>query len=212
MEVVGIEAAFFVLQGMINEICLREGLGDGGSPTRAAVAPRCYGDGDGVDFDGGVIVVPLTVERLLNSPIRVHRQLTGFWQSVSKDLSDPVRSHKIWILDKDVSPFFRKAVQFYDELAKQMVNQGHVLDSWTFLLLPLLRKDQLNVCCAQCIVIEDALAGVQAAHAAQMRCIAVTTTLFEGTLKEAKPSLIRKNIGNVSLEDILAGGSSYSSM
>ncbi|KAJ0793226.1 putative protein transport protein Sec23 [Helianthus annuus] len=45
---------------------------------------------------------------------------------VSKDLSDPVRSHKD--LDKDAAPFFRKAVQFYEELAKQMVNQGHVLD------------------------------------------------------------------------------------
>ncbi|KAJ0707653.1 putative riboflavin kinase [Helianthus annuus] len=70
----------------------------------------------------------------------------------------------------------------------------------------------LNVPPSECLVIEDALAGVQAAQAAQMRCIAVTTTLSEDTLKEAKPSLIRKNIGNISLEDILDGGSSYSSM
>ncbi|KAK1432524.1 hypothetical protein QVD17_09421 [Tagetes erecta] len=68
----------------------------------------------------------------------------------------------------------------------------------------------LNVPPSECIVIEDALAGVQAAKAAQMRCIAVTTTLSEDTLKEAKPSLIRKDIGNVSLEDILGGGSSSS--
>ncbi|KAJ0534566.1 putative transcription factor WD40-like family [Helianthus annuus] len=68
----------------------------------------------------------------------------------------------------------------------------------------------LNVPPSECLVIEDALAGVQAAQAAQMRCIAVTTTLSEDTLKEAKPSLIRKNIGNISLEDILDGGSSYS--
>ncbi|KAD5508880.1 hypothetical protein E3N88_16583 [Mikania micrantha] len=45
---------------------------------------------------------------------------------VSKDLSDPVRSHKD--LDKDAAPYFRKAVQFYEELSNQMVNQGHVLD------------------------------------------------------------------------------------
>ncbi|GJZ88890.1 transport protein Sec23-like protein [Tanacetum coccineum] len=45
---------------------------------------------------------------------------------ISKDLSDPVRSHKD--LDKDAAPYFRKAVQFYEELAKQMVSQGHVLD------------------------------------------------------------------------------------
>ncbi|KAL7219760.1 hypothetical protein ACSBR2_012761 [Camellia fascicularis] len=45
---------------------------------------------------------------------------------VSKDLSDPVRSHKD--LDKDAAPYFKKAVQFYEELAKQLVSQGHVLD------------------------------------------------------------------------------------
>ncbi|CAA0840401.1 Sec23/Sec24 protein transport family protein [Striga hermonthica] len=45
---------------------------------------------------------------------------------VSKDLSDPVRSHKD--LDKDAAPFFKKAVQFYDQLGKQLVSQGHVLD------------------------------------------------------------------------------------
>ncbi|XP_034706716.1 protein SUPPRESSOR OF QUENCHING 1, chloroplastic [Vitis riparia] len=65
----------------------------------------------------------------------------------------------------------------------------------------------LDVPPGECIVIEDALAGVQAAKAAQMRCIAVTTTLPEETLKAAGPSLIRKEIGNVSVHDILTGGS-----
>ncbi|KAG6702381.1 protein SUPPRESSOR OF QUENCHING 1, chloroplastic isoform X1 [Carya illinoinensis] len=65
----------------------------------------------------------------------------------------------------------------------------------------------LNVLPSECIVIEDALAGVQAAKAAQMRCIAVTTTLSEETLKAASPSLIRNEIGSVSLHDILRGGS-----
>ncbi|KAJ6809322.1 protein transport protein SEC23 [Iris pallida] len=45
---------------------------------------------------------------------------------VSKDLSEPVRSHKD--LDKDAAPYFLKAVKFYDNLAKQLVSQGHVLD------------------------------------------------------------------------------------
>ncbi|KAJ3683914.1 hypothetical protein LUZ60_014141 [Juncus effusus] len=45
---------------------------------------------------------------------------------VSKDLSEPVRSHKD--LDKDAVPHFQKAVKFYDGLAKQLVTQGHVLD------------------------------------------------------------------------------------
>ncbi|BBH06476.1 haloacid dehalogenase-like hydrolase family protein [Prunus dulcis] len=65
----------------------------------------------------------------------------------------------------------------------------------------------LDVPVSECIVIEDALAGVQAAKAAKMRCIAVKTTLSEETLKAAGPSLIRNEIGNVSLDDILSGGS-----
>ncbi|KAK4739395.1 hypothetical protein R3W88_003092 [Solanum pinnatisectum] len=65
----------------------------------------------------------------------------------------------------------------------------------------------LDVPTSECIVIEDALAGVQAAKAAKMRCIAVTTTLSEDTLKAAEPSLIRKEISDISLEDILNRGS-----
>ncbi|RWR74634.1 zinc finger protein [Cinnamomum micranthum f. kanehirae] len=45
---------------------------------------------------------------------------------VSKDLSEPVRSHKD--LDKDAAPYFNKAVKFYENIAKQLVSQGHVLD------------------------------------------------------------------------------------
>lgn len=65
----------------------------------------------------------------------------------------------------------------------------------------------LNVPPNECIVIEDALAGVQAAKAAQMRCIALTTTLSEERLKVAGPSLVRKEIQSVSLDDIVSGGS-----
>ncbi|XP_027351867.1 protein SUPPRESSOR OF QUENCHING 1, chloroplastic isoform X4 [Abrus precatorius] len=65
----------------------------------------------------------------------------------------------------------------------------------------------LNVPPSECIVIEDALAGVLAAKAAQMRCIAVRTTLSDEALESADPALIRDDIGNVSLDDILSGGS-----
>ncbi|KAL5700311.1 Protein SUPPRESSOR OF QUENCHING 1 [Ranunculus cassubicifolius] len=64
----------------------------------------------------------------------------------------------------------------------------------------------LDVPPGECIVIEDALAGVQAAKAAEMRCIAVTTTLDDEALKQVGPALIRKDIGNISLQDILSGG------
>lgn len=57
---------------------------------------------------------------------------------MSKDLSEPVRSHKD--LHKDAAPFFKKAVNFYEELAKQLVNQGHVLDVFASAL------DQVCLC------------------------------------------------------------------
>ncbi|XP_057439055.1 protein SUPPRESSOR OF QUENCHING 1, chloroplastic isoform X2 [Lotus japonicus] len=65
----------------------------------------------------------------------------------------------------------------------------------------------LNVPPSECIVIEDALAGVQAAKAAQMRCIAVRTTLSDEALEPAGPTFIRDDIGSVSLDEILNGGS-----
>ncbi|KAK9735763.1 hypothetical protein RND81_04G226100 [Saponaria officinalis] len=65
----------------------------------------------------------------------------------------------------------------------------------------------LGVPQSECIVIEDALAGLQAAKAAKMRCIVVTTTLSEERLATEAPSLIRKDIGNITLDDIVNGGS-----
>jgi len=44
------------------------------------------------------------------------------------------------------------------------------------------------------------------------RCIVVTTTLSQETLSTAGPSLIRKDIGNITLDDIISGGSSPNSM
>ncbi|KAL2319408.1 hypothetical protein Fmac_028377 [Flemingia macrophylla] len=45
---------------------------------------------------------------------------------VSKQLSEPIRSHKD--LDKDSVTHYHKCVKFYDGLSKQLVHQGHVLD------------------------------------------------------------------------------------
>ncbi|CAO2837602.1 unnamed protein product [Amaranthus hypochondriacus] len=73
-------------------------------------------------------------------------------------------------------------------------------------------SDILNVPPNECIVIEDALAGLQAANAARMRCIVVTTTLSEAALATESPSIIRKDIGNITLDDIISGGSSLHSM
>ncbi|ESQ46071.1 hypothetical protein EUTSA_v10000056mg [Eutrema salsugineum] len=45
---------------------------------------------------------------------------------VSRELSEPIRSHKD--IDKDSAPYYHKAVDFYETLAKQLVHQGHILD------------------------------------------------------------------------------------
>ncbi|GER45157.1 transport family protein [Striga asiatica] len=50
----------------------------------------------------------------------------GLGAIVSKNLSEPIRSHKD--LDKDSAPHYHKAVKFYEGLSKQLVHQGHVLD------------------------------------------------------------------------------------
>ncbi|KAI5075738.1 hypothetical protein GOP47_0009814 [Adiantum capillus-veneris] len=61
----------------------------------------------------------------------------------------------------------------------------------------------LDVPTNECVVIEDALAGLQASKAAGMRCIAVTTTLSGDKLVQESPSLIRKDIGDIKLDEIL---------
>lgn len=50
----------------------------------------------------------------------------SYLQIVSKNLSEPIRSHKD--LDKDSAPYYHKAVKFFEGISKQLVHQGHVLD------------------------------------------------------------------------------------
>ncbi|ONK59608.1 uncharacterized protein A4U43_C08F8220 [Asparagus officinalis] len=50
----------------------------------------------------------------------------GAGSIVSKNLSEPIRSHKD--LDKGSASLYSKAVKFYEGLSKQLVHQGHVLD------------------------------------------------------------------------------------
>jgi hypothetical protein len=48
------------------------------------------------------------------------------FQVVGKDLSDPMRSHMD--LAKNIAPHYEDAVNYYEKLSKQLVNQGHVFD------------------------------------------------------------------------------------
>ncbi len=53
---------------------------------------------------------------------------------------------------------------------------------------------------AQCVVVEDALNGIQAAKAAGMRCVAVAQTFTAGRLRQA--DVVRDSVADVSLDDL----------
>ncbi len=59
---------------------------------------------------------------------------------------------------------------------------------------------KLRVRPAECVVIEDAVNGVQAAKAAGMRCVAVAQTFPAGQLHAA--DVVRETIAQVRLSDI----------
>ena len=59
---------------------------------------------------------------------------------------------------------------------------------------------QLEVKSSQCVVIEDASHGVQAAKSAGMRCVAVTHTFSADRLAQA--DLIKETIGKILLTDL----------
>jgi beta-phosphoglucomutase family hydrolase len=64
----------------------------------------------------------------------------------------------------------------------------------------LLAAVKLGIEPGDCIVIEDAVAGVAAARSAGMRCLAITTTHPRGSLREA--DLIVDSLVEVSVDDI----------
>ena len=64
----------------------------------------------------------------------------------------------------------------------------------------LLASQQLGITPSSCVVIEDATAGVEAAKAAGMKCIAVTNTHSPEAL--AKADLVTDNLERISGEDL----------
>jgi beta-phosphoglucomutase len=60
--------------------------------------------------------------------------------------------------------------------------------------------EKLGVMPSECVVVEDAVNGVQAAKAAGMRCVAVATSFPADRLGEAE--VVKDNIADVSLSDL----------
>jgi len=59
---------------------------------------------------------------------------------------------------------------------------------------------KLGVQAADCVVVEDAVNGVQAAKAAEMRCVAVATTFEAKKLQQA--DVVRERISDIALSDV----------
>ena len=64
--------------------------------------------------------------------------------------------------------------------------------------------EKLSVAPEQCVVVEDALNGIQAAKSAGMVCIAVATTFARETLARAKPDMLVADLFEV-LEMLMEG-------
>jgi HAD superfamily hydrolase (TIGR01509 family) len=65
----------------------------------------------------------------------------------------------------------------------------------------LFAAEKLKVEPGECVVVEDALNGVQAAKAAGMRCVAVATTFPADRLQEA--DVVRDNLSQIQLSDLV---------
>eukprot|EP01024_Parvocaulis_polyphysoides_P048248 TRINITY_DN45858_c0_g1_i1.p3 TRINITY_DN45858_c0_g1~~TRINITY_DN45858_c0_g1_i1.p3 ORF type:complete len:110 (-),score=18.91 TRINITY_DN45858_c0_g1_i1:259-549(-) len=65
---------------------------------------------------------------------------------------------------------------------------------------------ELGVSTDECLVIEDAAAGVQAARAAGMKVLGVTTTMGLEKMTNEKPDGVYQDISFITLQDILQQG------
>jgi beta-phosphoglucomutase len=88
--------------------------------------------------------------------------------------STPLENINLIIGSLGIRRYFRQTASGYDVTEGKPSPQGY-----------LLAADRLGVAPRQCIVIEDAMAGIEAARAGGMKCIAVTTTHPAEKLKAA---------------------------
>ena len=88
-------------------------------------------------------------------------------------------------------------VQFWDTVVtgEAVLNKKPAPDIF------LTAAEKLGVTPAECVVVEDAVNGLQAANAAVMRCVAVATTFPAGQLMEA--DRVRDSITGILLSDLV---------
>ena len=67
----------------------------------------------------------------------------------------------------------------------------------------LIAAERLNMAAADCVVVEDAVNGIESAKAAGMRCVAVAQTFPAERLQEA--DVVRNRISDVQLSDLVPG-------
>ncbi len=113
----------------------------------------------------------------------------GFLQAIAS--SAPMDNIEALIDETQIRPFFDAIVSAYDMPGKP--------DPAVFLEA----ARQLGLAAGCCIVIEDSINGLLAAHHASMRCLAVTTTYPSKDLAEA--DLIVKSLEDLKFEDFLLG-------
>jgi beta-phosphoglucomutase len=116
----------------------------------------------------------------------------GFWQALVS--STPMENIGLIIGELDIRHYFQQIISGYDVTEGKPSPQGY-----------LLAARRLGVKPENCMVIEDAVAGVKAAKNGAMKCIAVTNTHPAQSLAEADlvvSSLNEVNTGVV--ENILA--------
>jgi HAD superfamily hydrolase (TIGR01509 family) len=87
-------------------------------------------------------------------------------------------------------------VEFWDAVitGENVVNKKPAPDIF------LTAAKKLEVPAQECVVVEDAVNGVQAVHAAGMKCVAVATTFPRDRLSEA--DVIKDNIADIVLSDL----------
>jgi beta-phosphoglucomutase len=140
-------------------------------------------------------------EPLMQSNIVLFPGIVSFIERVSAKypiaIASGARRREIeYILNKERLQVFFQIIVSTEDVANSKPHPESFLRAWRLLketsVEPIEQKD--------CLVIEDSIHGVQAAHAAGMKCLAVTNSYPEELLSEAE--LIISSLVDLSLEKI----------